>query len=81
MSGEAAFNWAYLMYNWGFPPEIEEEDWEDFRKTVPIFKIKALMFLDMSKHQIASIKAAIEKKTGTPKTPRADSSITIPVVI
>lgn len=25
-------NWVHLMYDWGFPPEIEEEDWEDFRK-------------------------------------------------
>ncbi|MFW5713226.1 MAG: putative glycoside hydrolase [Brevefilum sp.] len=24
-------NWIHLMYDWGFPPEIEEEDWEDFR--------------------------------------------------
>ncbi|MBG0788593.1 MAG: hypothetical protein H0S79_26185 [Anaerolineaceae bacterium] len=25
-------NWVHLMYDWGFPPEVEEEDWEDFRK-------------------------------------------------
>jgi hypothetical protein len=25
-------NWVHLMYDWGFPPEIEIEDWEDFRK-------------------------------------------------
>ncbi len=24
-------NWVHLMYDWGFPPEIEAEDWEDFR--------------------------------------------------
>jgi len=24
-------NWVHLMYDWGFPPEVEEEDWEDFR--------------------------------------------------
>ena len=24
-------NWVHLMYDWGFPPEIETEDWEDFR--------------------------------------------------
>jgi hypothetical protein len=24
-------NWIHLMYDWGFPPEIEGEDWEDFR--------------------------------------------------
>jgi hypothetical protein len=25
------FNWVLLAFNWGFPPEIEERDWEDFR--------------------------------------------------
>jgi len=25
-------NWVHLMYDWGFPPEIEDEDWEDFKK-------------------------------------------------
>ena len=25
-------NWVHLTYNWGFPPEIEIEDWEDFRR-------------------------------------------------
>ncbi len=34
---EAQFNWAYLMYDWGFPPEIEQEDWQDFRKAVAIY--------------------------------------------
>lgn len=24
-------NWVHLTYDWGFPPEVEEEDWEDFR--------------------------------------------------
>ena len=24
-------NWIHLMYDWGFPPEIEQEDWEDFK--------------------------------------------------
>lgn len=24
-------NWVHLMYDWGFPPEVEAEDWEDFR--------------------------------------------------
>lgn len=23
-------NWVHLSYHWGFPPEIEEEDWKDF---------------------------------------------------
>jgi hypothetical protein len=34
---EAGFNWAYLAYNWGFPPEIEQEDWEAFRQAVPVY--------------------------------------------
>ena len=25
-------NWIHLMYDWGFPPEVEAEDWEHFRK-------------------------------------------------
>jgi hypothetical protein len=25
-------NWVHLTYNWGFPPEIEQEDWESFRQ-------------------------------------------------
>lgn len=30
-------NWVHLMYDWGFPPEIESEDWEDFRKAAEIY--------------------------------------------
>jgi len=30
-------NWIHLMYDWGFPPEIETEDWEDFRKAAEIY--------------------------------------------
>ncbi len=30
-------NWVHLMYDWGFPPEVEEEDWEDFRKAAEIY--------------------------------------------
>lgn len=37
ISDEAGFNWAYLMYDWGFPPEIEQQDWDDFIKAVPIY--------------------------------------------
>jgi hypothetical protein len=25
-------NWVHLMYDWGFPPEVEAEDWESFRQ-------------------------------------------------
>ncbi|MBN1450564.1 MAG: hypothetical protein JW963_06070 [Anaerolineales bacterium] len=31
---EAGFTWAYLMYDWGFPPEVEAEDWQDFKRAV-----------------------------------------------
>ncbi len=34
---EARFSWAYLTYDWGFPPEIEREDWAAFKKAVPIY--------------------------------------------
>jgi hypothetical protein len=27
---ENGCKWVYLMYNWGFPPEVEEEDWRSF---------------------------------------------------
>jgi hypothetical protein len=37
MADEAAFNCAYLMYNWGFPPEVEAEDWADFRRAVGVY--------------------------------------------
>lgn len=30
-------NWVHLMYDWGFPPEIEAEDWEDFHKAADAF--------------------------------------------
>jgi hypothetical protein len=30
-------NWVHLMYDWGFPPEIEAEDWEDFRKAAEAY--------------------------------------------
>lgn len=31
---EMGYNWAYCTYNWGFPPEIEKEDHEYFKRTV-----------------------------------------------
>lgn len=34
---ETGCNWVYLTYNWGFPPEIEAEDWEAFRRAVEVF--------------------------------------------
>lgn len=51
ISEEAGFNWAYLMYDWGFPPETEFEDWEDFNKAVPIYQnhgIKVLGYIQTS---------------------------------
>jgi len=38
MASDAGFNWAYLMYDWGFPPEVERSDWEDFIQVVPIYQ-------------------------------------------
>jgi hypothetical protein len=38
MGSDAGFNCAYLMYDWGFPPEIERSDWEEFEKVVPIYQ-------------------------------------------
>ena len=35
---EAGFDWAYLMYDWGFPPEVEQEDWDDFTRAVRIYQ-------------------------------------------
>jgi hypothetical protein len=37
MAQEAGFSWAYLMYNWGFPPETEQEDWEAFHRAVEVY--------------------------------------------
>jgi len=37
MSEEAAFSWAYLMYDWGFPPEVEQEDWLEFRRAAEVY--------------------------------------------
>ena len=37
LAQEAGFNWAYLMYDWGFPPETEQEDWEAFCQAVQIY--------------------------------------------
>jgi hypothetical protein len=30
-------NWVHLMYNWGFPPEIETGDWEEFRHAAEVY--------------------------------------------
>jgi len=37
MAEEAGFNWAYLTYDWGFPPEIEQEDWQAFRQAAKVY--------------------------------------------
>ncbi|HOS78893.1 MAG TPA: hypothetical protein PLJ24_01365 [Anaerolineae bacterium] len=34
---EARCNWAYLTYDWGFPPEIETQDWEAFRQAAQVY--------------------------------------------
>ena len=30
-------DWVHLMYDWGFPPEVEAEDWEDFRSAAEAY--------------------------------------------
>jgi hypothetical protein len=37
MAEEAGFNWVYLTYDWGFPPEIEKEDWQAFRQAAEVY--------------------------------------------
>jgi len=37
VSQEAGCNWAYLMYDWGFPPEVEKTDWQDFAQAVKAY--------------------------------------------
>ncbi len=37
MLAEAGFNWAYLMFNWGFPPEQDEAQRKSFRQAVEVF--------------------------------------------
>jgi len=37
VASEMGCNWAYLTYNWGFPPEIEEADWIVFQKAAEIY--------------------------------------------
>lgn len=34
---EARFNWIYLMYDWGFAPEIEQADWRSFADAVRVY--------------------------------------------
>lgn len=36
------YNWIYCTYNWGFPPEIEKEDHEYFKKTVEEYHAQGL---------------------------------------
>lgn len=39
---EMALNWAYLMYDWGFPPEIEKEDFQSFQQAVHSFHTRGI---------------------------------------
>jgi hypothetical protein len=34
----AGFNWAYLMYDWGFPPEVQQEDQASFCQAVQAYQ-------------------------------------------
>jgi hypothetical protein len=38
MAWEAGFNCAYLTYDWGFPPEIAQEDWREFQQAVRVYQ-------------------------------------------
>ncbi|MBU0493415.1 MAG: hypothetical protein KKA73_12470 [Chloroflexi bacterium] len=33
-------NWVHLMYDWGFPPEIEQEDWDSFEQAARVYHDK-----------------------------------------
>ena len=35
--GDLYCNWVHLMYDWGFPPEVEELDWEEFRQAAQVY--------------------------------------------
>ena len=35
--GDLYCNWVHLMYDWGFPPEVEEQDWEEFRQAAQVY--------------------------------------------
>ena len=35
--GELFCNWVHLTYNWGFPPEVEIEDWESFAQAARVY--------------------------------------------
>jgi len=37
MVDEAGFNWIYLTYDWGFPPEVEQEDWKAFAQAAAVY--------------------------------------------
>ncbi len=37
VSAETGLNWAYLMYDWGFPPEVETEDFTSFQAAVQAY--------------------------------------------
>jgi hypothetical protein len=30
-------NWVHLMYDWGFPPEVEREDWDAFEDAAAVY--------------------------------------------
>jgi len=33
-------NWVHLTYDWGFPPEIEQEDWDSFEQATRVYHDK-----------------------------------------
>ncbi len=57
----ASCNWAYLTYNWGFPPEVEREDWEAFRQALPAYQaagIRVFGYVQLSNYVVAGSYAA-----------------------
>jgi len=35
--GTMRCNWVHLMYDWGFPPEVERVDWDDFERAAAVY--------------------------------------------
>ena len=73
LAQDTGFSWAYLMYDWGFPPEIEKEDWLAFKKAVPVYHksgMKIFGYIQTSNCVYdGSFKAEGLVRTGPERTP------------
>lgn len=38
----AGFNWAFLAASWGFPPEVEADDWADFARAARLARTRGI---------------------------------------